>query len=209
MTETLWLHADRMAVGLTRTERRGSLVYPALMSLGVGMLASCAAKPPPASTPTLAIGPPPALPPAPAPRRRMFPVPQRKPVPPPVAGAAPESADEAIAMTEPGAVGEPGAGGEPGAAMPAPQAAAPQARQLVGLDQPAATHLFGAASEQSSVPPATVWRYRNATCELDLFFYLDLRSGKMRTLHYKFKGGTADPAGQQDCLRSLVVARGS
>jgi hypothetical protein len=27
-----------------------------------------------------------------------------------------------------------------------------------------------------------VWRYKNATCELDLFFYLDLRSNRLRTL---------------------------
>ncbi len=196
-----------MVVGLARTERWGSLFYPALMSLGMGMLASCAAKPPPAPAPILAIEPPPALPLPPAPRRRFFPVPQRKPEPPPVAGAAPESADEAVAMGEPGAISGPGAN-EPGAAVQS-SLPPPQTKQLVGLDQPAAVHLFGAATEQSAAPPATVWRYRNATCELDLFFYLDLRSGKMRALHYKFKGDAADPAGQQDCLRSLVVARGS
>ncbi len=194
--------AERMVVRVTGTERRGSLVYPALMSLGMGMLAACAAKPPPAPAPVLAIEPPPALPTPPARRRRVFPVPQHKPVPPPVAAAAPESAGEALAMGEPGAIGEPGAAGE----LPQPP---PQATQLVGLDQPAARHLFGTATEQSAAPPATVWRYRNATCELDLFFYLDLRSGKMRTLHYAFKGDAADPGGQQDCLRSLVVARGS
>ena len=168
----------------------------------MGMLASCAAKPPPAPAPILAIEPPPALPLPPAPRRRFFPVPQRKPVPPPVVGAVPQSADEAVAM------GEPGPPDEPGAAVQSPLPP-PQTKQLVGLDQPAARHLFGTATEQSAAPPATVWRYRNATCELDLFFYLDLRSGKMRALHYKFKGDAADPAGQQDCLRSLVVARRS
>ncbi len=66
----------------------------------------------------------------------------------------------------------------------------PKASELVGMDQPAATRLFGAAAERSEQPPATVWRYKNATCELDLFFYLDLRSGG------------------QDCLRTLLAARG-
>lgn len=83
----------------------------------------------------------------------------------------------------------------------------PRPSKLIGLDQPAAKQLFGSATEQSEAPPATVWRYRSASCELDLFFYLDLRSGKMRTLHYAFKGDAADPAQQQVCLRSLTASR--
>jgi hypothetical protein len=83
----------------------------------------------------------------------------------------------------------------------------PKTSELIGLDQPAATRLFGAAAERSEEPPASVWRYKNATCELDLFFYLDLRSGRMRTLHYALKGDGADAARGQDCLRSLLAAR--
>jgi len=52
-----------------------------------------------------------------------------------------------------------------------------------------------------------VWRYKNTTCELDLFFYLDLRSNRMRTLHYAVRGNSGDPANRQDCLESLRVAR--
>jgi hypothetical protein len=37
-----------------------------------------------------------------------------------------------------------------------------------------------------------------------LFFYLDLRSGKMRTLHYAFKG---DQGSGEDCLHSVLAAR--
>ncbi len=180
-------------------ERRRSLVYPALMSLGVGMLASCAEKPPPAPPKIVAVEPPPPPPPPPPPRR-VFPLPAHKPTPPPENEA-----------------GGPQSGPQPGTepsteamalASPEPVAPTPSTGDLIGLDQPAAAHLFGAATEQSEAPPATIWRYRNATCELDLFFYLDLRSGKMRTLHYAFKGAPADPDGRQDCLRSLVVARG-
>jgi uncharacterized protein YndB with AHSA1/START domain len=57
-------------------------------------------------------------------------------------------------------------------------------------------------------PPATVWRYKTASCELDLFFYLDLRSGRMRTLHYSFRGESAEEARRQECLRSLMASRG-
>ena len=84
----------------------------------------------------------------------------------------------------------------------------PKTSELIGLDRPAATRLFGAAGDRSEQPPATVWRYKNATCELDLFFYLDLRSGRMRTLHYALKGAGADASGGQDCLRTLLAARG-
>jgi hypothetical protein len=104
---------------------------------------------------------------------------------------------------------------KPTTAAPAPETVtspaltAPRSSELIGLDEPAATRLFGPAAEQSEEPPATIWRYKNAGCELDLFFYLDLRSGRMRTLHYALKGDGADTARGPDCLRSLVAARGS
>jgi hypothetical protein len=172
-------------------ERRRLLIYPALMGLGVGMLASCAEKPPPVPPRTVAVEPPPPPLPPPPPRR-LYPLPARKPMPPAdTAALAPEVGSPALAL-----------------GSPAPASPPPDASELIGLDQPAATHLLGEATEQSEAPPATIWRYRSATCELDLFFYLDLRSGKMRTLHYSFKGETGDPAARQDCLRSLIVARG-
>jgi hypothetical protein len=85
--------------------------------------------------------------------------------------------------------------------------AAPQASELIGLDQPGVTRVSGAAEEQFERPPAMVWRYKNTTCELDLFFYLDLRSNRMRTLHYAVKGNDVDPAKRQACLASLRVAQ--
>jgi len=82
-----------------------------------------------------------------------------------------------------------------------------QSRELIGLDQPEVTRVLGLAAEQFERPPAMVWRYKNATCELDLFFYLDLRSNRMRTLHSAARGDGGDPGKQQDCLNSLRVAR--
>ena len=99
----------------------------------------------------------------------------------------------------------------PGSAAPGSADTSPplRASELIGLDQQAVAQLFGAATERSEDPPATVWRYKTATCELDLFFYLDLRSGQMRTLHYAFKGDAADIERREDCLRSLVTTRRS
>jgi hypothetical protein len=100
---------------------------------------------------------------------------------------------------------------EPGvpAAAPGPTAlASPQVQELIGLDQPAATRLFGPAAERSEDAPATIWRYKTANCELDLFFYLDLRSGRMRTLHFAFRGDATDAARRQNCLRDLAARKG-
>jgi hypothetical protein len=80
--------------------------------------------------------------------------------------------------------------------------------ELIGLDQSAAMRLLGPATEKSDEPPATVWRYKTAGCELDLFFYLDLRSGRMRTLHYSLKPESAEVARRQECWRSLIASRG-
>jgi hypothetical protein len=107
-----------------------------------------------------------------------------------------EPGNEAVARIEPEA-----SPGDPAAAA----AASAQVQDLLGLDQPAVSRLLGAAAEQSEEPPATIWRYKTANCQLDLFFYLDMRSGRMRTLHYAFKGDAADAARRQNCLRDLAA----
>jgi hypothetical protein len=170
-----------------RVEQRWSLVYPALISFGIAVCVSCAEKPLPPAPQTVAIEPPPPPPPPLPPKPRVFPLPPRKPSPPP----------ENLANTP--------ASGSETVALAAPETPSPNLdrSQLVGLDEPAARRLLGAATEQSAAPPANIWRYRTASCELDLFFYLDLSSGKMRTLHYSFKGDQ----GGEDCLRAVVAAR--
>ena len=162
------------------------------MILAIGGLAACAEESAPQPPPRVAVvrpAPPPSS--QPAHHHAAPPVPERKPTPPEAAGGPSEAAGspDNLAMAE-----------------PTPAAAAPPA--LIGLDQTAARRRFGTAAERLEEPPATVWRYRNGSCELDLYFYLDLRSGRMRTLHYAFKGDTDSPTGQQQCLRSLTVARG-
>jgi hypothetical protein len=148
-----------------------------LLSLGTGLLSACV---------NTSSGPPP-IPPLqarreeprwqPPPSWRFVPHPARKPAPP----------------TKPAAAKS--------------LAAPPQAGELIGLDQPRAARVFGKATDKIVKPPATIWRYKTASCELDLFFYLDLRSGKMRTLHYAFKGDVGNTEKRQDCLRAIVADR--
>jgi hypothetical protein len=204
--------ADGVLARAAKSRRWGLLLDLALLGFGASMTLSCAEQPPPPPPVTVAIQPPPQ--PATKVPSHVVPHPVRKPSPPqetespPAEGPSPRADDEALAMIPP----EPARPGPAPAVASPPQAAVaplPQVKELIGLDQPAATHLFGTAVERTEDPPATVWRYKSATCELDLFFYLDLRSGRMRTLHYAFKGDAADSTARQNCLRDLAAARGS
>jgi hypothetical protein len=57
-------------------------------------------------------------------------------------------------------------------------------KQLIGLSQTETEHMLGRPDEVKEGHPATVWRYRTASCMLDLFFYLDLGSRTFRALAY-------------------------
>ena len=183
-----------------KVERRQAWLIPVLMSLGIGGLWACAGQPAPKPPPAVAVLP--ATPPGPRPQPQPIQRPARKPVPPP--GTSDQALGGVAAAVE----------GEPETTPPSvPQRAV--SSRLIGLDQPTAEHLFGAAAERSEQPPATIWRWRSASCELDLFFYLDLRSGRMRALRYAFKNDSETTKGdpettdaRQGCLRSLMVAGG-
>jgi len=205
-------HADGVVARAAKSRWRRLLLDPALLGLGASMTLSCVEQPPPPPQMTAAIQPPQQ--PAPKMPSLVVPRPVRKPSPPqatenpPAEDPSPKADEGALAMIPP----------EPARPVPSPAVASPpqsavspppQVKELIGLDQPAATHLFGAAVERAEEPPASVWRYKTATCELDLFFYLDLRTGRMRTLHYTFKGDAADSTARQNCLRDLAAARGS
>jgi hypothetical protein len=173
-----------MAAAVNRDQMR-RFRFPVVVGLGLGLLAGCAYAPPAAPPQTAALQPPPLPLRAPSPHRRVFPLPPpRKPTPPPEASGA--EADAGLSSSD--------------------FERTPSASELIGLDEAAATRLFGSAVEQTETPPAKTWRYRSASCELDLTFYLNLRTGKMRAMHYAFKEEPAGPAGQQNCLLSLVVA---
>jgi hypothetical protein len=204
--------ADGVVARVAKSGWRRFLLDPALLGLGASVTLSCAEQQPPPPPVTAAVQPPQQL--APKAPSHVAPRPVRKPSPtgatesPAAEGPAAEPDNETLAMIAPEAAG-PGPG--PTVASPPRASVAPpaQVKELIGLDQPAATRLLGTAVERTEEPPATVWRYKTATCELDLFFYLDLRSGRMRTLRYTFKGDAADPTRRQNCLSDLVAARGS
>jgi hypothetical protein len=187
------------------------LVRRSLIGLAAGALAACAEQAEPPAQPSRA----PASAPVPQMPTQAYGVPRPAHKPPPPAENPPAEADrEGLALVEPKPPQDGGAVesspsptvAPPVSGSPRPNAAPPAQIELIGLDQPAAMRLFGSAAERSDEPPATVWRYKNGSCELELYFYLDLRSGSMRTLHYMVKGAS-DEAKRQDCLRSLLASR--
>ena len=187
-------------------ERRWSLLYPALLSLGAGVLASCAAEgpPPPQTSAARSLPPHPETPAV----HNAAPRPARKPAPPPAGIQAPAPGGEPAEGAAGPESSSPSSDLAALSTSPGGQGQIPSQAELIGLDQSGAMHLLGPATEKSDEPPATVWRYKTGNCELDLFFYLDLRSGNMRTLHYSFKGEGAEVARRQECWRSLIAARG-
>jgi hypothetical protein len=82
--------------------------------------------------------------------------------------------------------------------------AVPASGDLLGLDPQHTTALLGPATRTQSQSPATIWHYKSGRCELDLSFYMEMKSGQMRTLHYDFKGDAVSPEQRQACLRSII-----
>lgn len=122
----------------------------------------------------------------------------RPPRAPSQAKATPEAAPAETAATP-----------EPPAEVPPPQQeqtalAVPSSADLLGLDPQHTRELLGPAAQTNSQSPATVWHYKSDRCELDLSFYMEMRSGQMRTLHYNFKGQADSPEQRQACLRSII-----
>jgi hypothetical protein len=76
--------------------------------------------------------------------------------------------------------------------------------KLVGLDEQRAVELLGPAMATESRPPANVWHYKSSRCELDLVFYMEMRTGRMRTLHYDFKSGADTSTQRQTCLTAIM-----
>jgi hypothetical protein len=168
-------------------KRIGGLCRRAALASVVGMLAACAEPPPP---------PPPPIPTAsPAPRPVVV---HRRP--PAQAKRKLTSREQAVAREE-AAPAEPqpelSAGTEP--ATPVPSAG-----DLVGLDEQRAAQLLGPAAATDARSPATVWHYKSSRCELDLAFYMEMRSGRMRTLHYDFKRGAETPEQRRACLKAII-----
>jgi len=159
------------------------------------LLAACEEAPPaapaPASTPVAEAEPNPPQPPK---------TPRKPPVPP-----APSPEAETPPAPE---VAPPVAPPEQVVKAEPPPAHAPlklKPDNLIGLDQPSTTALLGAPAERSEAPPATIWRYTSPSCQLEIYFYLDLKSQVMRALHYEVKPYEAAEPARSQCFADLLA----
>lgn len=75
---------------------------------------------------------------------------------------------------------------------------------LVGLDEQRAIELLGPPATTEDRAPARIWHYKSSRCELELIFFMEMRTGLMRTLHYDFKAGADNPKQQQACLTAIM-----
>ena len=171
--------------------------------LGMGVLciavAACQhAAPPatePASTPLAEAEPTPPQPPKP---------PRKPPVPAPAVEAAPATDPASPAEIAPSAA----APEQIAKVEPPPPHGPPKlkADNLIGLDQPSTAALLGEPAERMEAAPATIWRYTSRGCQLEIYFYLDLKSQVLRALHYEVKthDEAAEPARSQ-CFADLLA----
>lgn len=126
--------------------------------------------------------------------------------PPPIAPAPAASQTEAAPPPHPARKPAPPAL----ASLPNPAGAPDQAAEfsrLTGLDQDETVAMLGEPQQRADAPPAILWRYTGNTCELDVYFYLDLQSREMRVLHYELRGDDGSERTQQKCYSELVSAR--
>jgi type IV secretory pathway VirB10-like protein len=98
-------------------------------------------------------------------------------------------------------------------AVPPPPTPAPPGAfdRLNGLDPVSTVALLGEPRQRAEAPPATIWRYSTRDCELDVYFYLDLRTNQLHALHYELRSQDHDAAErpQQRCYEQLVSERGA
>ena len=80
--------------------------------------------------------------------------------------------------------------------------------RVFGLSLGETRALLGAPYLQKEMPPAKVLAYDGKICTLNVFFYLDLDSGRYRALSYEIKGGDGSEPAKQRCL-SEIFADGS
>lgn len=81
-------------------------------------------------------------------------------------------------------------------------------KKFFGMSADGVRTLLGPPQMVFERPPSTVWHYRDGTCELDLYFYLDVASGKFRVATFDLSPHR-DDANQRPttrCLKRLRIA---
>ncbi|HVO16518.1 MAG TPA: hypothetical protein VMV26_14970 [Alphaproteobacteria bacterium] len=82
-------------------------------------------------------------------------------------------------------------------------------KTLVGLDERGATELFGAPRVRHENATKKTWYYRDGSCALSLYFYLDMSSRVFRTLAYEVSSDDQSAESRDQCIARLQSAKQS
>ena len=77
---------------------------------------------------------------------------------------------------------------------------------LIGLSRAEAFATLGTPDQIHEVSPATVWRYAMGTCQLDLYFFMDLGTSAFRVLTYDVRTKRSGRAAKKSCLGQIRAA---
>ena len=81
-------------------------------------------------------------------------------------------------------------------------------RKFYGMSASGVRTLLGPPQMILEQPPSTVWHYRDARCELDLYFYLDVETGEFRVVTFDLVREDAEQASTaaDHCLNRIRIA---
>lgn len=85
----------------------------------------------------------------------------------------------------------------------------PRPEALVGLDPAQTEEILGPPTVTRELSPATIWSYSTPTCQLDLYFYMNMASKRLSALSYELKNqdGQSNDVLASQCLRQLTEVR--
>jgi hypothetical protein len=95
----------------------------------------------------------------------------------------------------------------PPVALTQPPAEHVDPERLINMSESEVADLLGDPEQRAEAPPATIWRYAGPTCEVDLYFYLDLQSKVTRVLHYEIHSNDGAERRRDRCFEQLVAGR--
>jgi hypothetical protein len=78
---------------------------------------------------------------------------------------------------------------------------------LVGLTQEQANAMLGPPLSIRQETPATVWAYRIGDCQLDLFFYEDVKTKRQQSLAYELQTREKTDQAQRACFNRIWTAK--
>jgi len=80
---------------------------------------------------------------------------------------------------------------------------------LIGITEREATELFGPPHRRHDNATNKTWYYRDGSCGLDLYFYMDMSSRVFRTLAYEVSSDDQSAESRDQCIARLQSAKQS